>query len=76
MSSASLNLCRSERACSIRNVPVRAKTAAEMAEIERKAQEIEKDSRFVDVDEDDAGVKRRREYSSMQHNDEGAEALK
>ncbi len=38
-----------------RNVPVRQMSATELAEVEKKVQEIEKGSRTDDIDEDDAG---------------------
>lgn len=38
-----------------RNVPLRQMSPSEMAEIERKATEIERGSRYEDIDEDDAG---------------------
>ncbi len=40
---------------SYRNVPVRQMSAAELLEIEKKVQEIERGTRKEDVDEDDAG---------------------
>ncbi len=43
---------------SYRNVPVRQMSAAELLEIEKKVQEIERGTRKEDVDEDDAGQKK------------------
>ncbi|CAF5175560.1 unnamed protein product, partial [Rotaria magnacalcarata] len=40
------------------NVPVRQLSATELAEIDKKVQEIEKGTRTEEIDEDDAGVKR------------------
>jgi len=40
-----------------RNVPVRQMSTAELADIEKKVQEIERGIRPEDVDEDDAGKK-------------------
>jgi hypothetical protein len=38
-----------------RNVPVRTMTTSELADIEKKALEIEKGIQYDDIDEDDAG---------------------
>ncbi|CAF1038237.1 unnamed protein product [Rotaria sp. Silwood1] len=47
------------------NVPIRQMSATELAEIEKKIQEIEKGVRTEDIDEDDAGVKRPTESHNL-----------
>lgn len=53
------------------NVPIPQMSADEMAEVDRKVMEIERGTRFEDIDEDDAGVKRPSEYTSASGHDDG-----
>ncbi len=48
---------------SYRNVPVREMSAIELAEIENKVQEIERRALTEDIDEDDAGKKKNKNFS-------------
>ncbi|CAF0809537.1 unnamed protein product [Rotaria sp. Silwood1] len=58
------------------NVPIRQMTTDELAEIEKKASEIEKGTRNDDIDEDDAGVKRPSEYNQTHTVDDGNSNIK
>ena len=51
-------------------------SALEVAEIEKKALEIERGIRSEDIDEDDAGVKRPSEQNQASANDEGNSNVK